>query len=265
MPLWRLSSKVLFHLKENLQTAWAPPLPGEARSSLFGKRSDNCRNAKLFQLPAGRTGSLIGASSIVLADATTHSQFGPTRLDNGILRVEGVSFRTGPLQRLHPPRSDHPHMSRVATCRANAPARAEVVNQPPANRNLSHKRLIVDARSFDFPAAYEHPAEASVILGSSEFPAARFALHCNFATQPLSEIFAHKRPILVVSYMTRTIPVISLYDLCTVCKSGVRCGVRCRSTPMQECATQCDKTMSSKLRTYNLLRNFVRVGAKCCE
>jgi hypothetical protein len=86
-------------------------------------------------------------------------------------------------------------MSGVATCRANAPARAEVVNQFPASRNLSHKRLIEDARSFDFPASYEHPAEARVILGSSEFPATCFALHCNLATQPLSEIFAHKQPI----------------------------------------------------------------------
>jgi hypothetical protein len=86
-------------------------------------------------------------------------------------------------------------MSWVATCRANAPARAEVVNQFPASRNLSHKRLIEDAGGFDFPATYEHPAEARVILGSSEFPATRFALHRNLATQPLSEIFAHKRPI----------------------------------------------------------------------
>jgi len=156
-------------------------------------------------------------------------------------------------------------MGGVATCRANAFAWAKVVNQLPTSRNLSHVLLIEDARGFHLPASYEHSAEARVVLGSSEFPATRFAVHRDFAAQPLSEIFAHKRPIFVVSYMDRTRPVISLYDLCTICKSGVRCGVRWRSTSMQECATQCDKEILSNFRSYYYLREFVRVCAKCCK
>lgn len=65
--------------------------------------------------------------------------------------------------------------------------------------------------------------------------------------------------------MTRTRPVISLYDLCTVCKLGVRCGVRWRSASMQEYATQCDTTISYNLFIYSLLHNFLQVRAKPCN
>jgi hypothetical protein len=134
-------------------------------------------------------------------------------------------------------------MSRVATCRANAPARAEVVNQSRASRNLCHKRLIVDARSFDFPAAYEHPTKARVILGSSEFPATRFAMDCNFATQPLSEIFAHEghfNGIVHDSYRTRDLIVRFVYDL------QIWCPLWC-PLPLDVYAGMCDSVRQASV------------------
>jgi hypothetical protein len=175
----------------------APPLPGEARSSPTRASGPTNASETPNSSDAGCLDcSFIVACPFVLADATAHSQSGATRLDHGIVGVEGVSFWAGLLERLHLPRFHYPNMRGIATCRANASARAEVVNQPPANRNLSHKRLIEDARGFPFPATYKHPAKARVVLGSSEFPATRLGLHCHFALQPLSELFTHKTAIL---------------------------------------------------------------------